>query len=521
MNNMKKFLLILLFLGLVSPVEAAWKLNPHTGKLDYYEVDTNTTYTAGDALTLTGTDIDFDGGASPGGELGGTWASPTIDDSLSVTSWNLTTPTIIGIANFNNAATTAGVIAIYEDTDDGTNNATITVPALAADTDYTLPIDDGDANEFLQTNGSGTLTWAAPAGSGDITAVGDVADGAAFTGTAGTYLVFNDAQGDGTLITADLSGAQTWTLPNASGTVAVSATSPVTLSAAGDVGLTVAKDIVAGVGLTGGEDNVLPGADADTTLTFASAELEGLTWGGGAGASIVWTFDLSGTDVAITFGSASIDIGAAALEIDEGKLTDSTIVSLDIKDATIAGEDLASNIAITSTGVQDFGGATSFEIPNGANPTTDAAGEIAVDTSTAPGSGVRFYGDAAYTLPGTQSKSFVINGTISNTSDFGNIWKPPYTITIKSINVTLTGGAASWSIVGHLDECDANGANCAGVDGATDITCTQGTNAADDGTLSNPSIDANDWIGWHTTSQTWTTGGTAGVTFNFTVDQVN
>lgn len=60
-------------------------------------VDT-TTYesglTAGDALTRTGNDFDFDGGASPGGELGGTWASPTIDDSLAVTSWNLTTPTL-------------------------------------------------------------------------------------------------------------------------------------------------------------------------------------------------------------------------------------------------------------------------------------------------------------------------------------------------------------------------------------------------------------------------------------------
>jgi hypothetical protein len=54
----------------------------------------NGVYTAGDALTLTGEDFDFDGGASPAGELGGTWASPTIDDSLAVTSWNLTTPTL-------------------------------------------------------------------------------------------------------------------------------------------------------------------------------------------------------------------------------------------------------------------------------------------------------------------------------------------------------------------------------------------------------------------------------------------
>jgi len=37
-------------------------------------------YTAGDALTLTGADFDFDGGAAPGGELGGAdWANITVD----------------------------------------------------------------------------------------------------------------------------------------------------------------------------------------------------------------------------------------------------------------------------------------------------------------------------------------------------------------------------------------------------------------------------------------------------------
>ncbi len=48
-------------------------------------------YTAGDGLTLTGADFDFDGGDTPQGELGGTWASPTIDDNLTVTGWVLGT----------------------------------------------------------------------------------------------------------------------------------------------------------------------------------------------------------------------------------------------------------------------------------------------------------------------------------------------------------------------------------------------------------------------------------------------
>ena len=113
-----------------------------------------------------------------------------------------------------------------------------------------------------------------------------------------------------------------------------------------------------------------------------------------------------------------------------------------------------------------------------------------------------------------ESKSFVLSGTLDTSSDFGNLWKTPYALTIRTVNVTAIGGGASWSIVGHLDECDANGANCATVD-SSDITCTRGTNAADDGTLSNASIDAGDWIGWHTTSTTWTTGGSVGVTFKF------
>lgn len=65
-----------------------------------------------------------------------------------------------------NGATSAGFLAINEDTDDGTNNMTFTVPALAADVDYIWPPDDGDADEVLTTNGTGTLTWEAGGGGG-------------------------------------------------------------------------------------------------------------------------------------------------------------------------------------------------------------------------------------------------------------------------------------------------------------------------------------------------------------------
>jgi hypothetical protein len=50
-----------------------------------------------------------------------------------------------------------------EATGGGTNSATIRAPAaLAADYTLTLPTTDGSASEFLQTDGSGNLTWATP-----------------------------------------------------------------------------------------------------------------------------------------------------------------------------------------------------------------------------------------------------------------------------------------------------------------------------------------------------------------------
>ncbi len=91
-----------------------------------------------------------------------------------------------------------------------------------------------------------------------------------------------------------------------------------------------------------------------------------------------------------------------------------------------------------------------------------------------------------------RTKSFVI-GEASTDDDF-LLWKTPVAITITHINGVLLSGT---NVVGGLDECDSAGANPAVVD--ADITFNGG-NDADDGTLTNPSIDANDWVKWHTTS---------------------
>jgi len=105
-----------------------------------------------------------------------------------------------------NGATSSGVIAIYEDSTDGTNFASFQSPALAGNTVYTLPTTDGGAGEFLQSNGSGVLTWAA--GGGGATAYDDIGDpdasgSIAFGAYTGTYTSATDGWG-GMLIDCSL-----------------------------------------------------------------------------------------------------------------------------------------------------------------------------------------------------------------------------------------------------------------------------------------------------------------------------
>jgi ABC-type branched-subunit amino acid transport system substrate-binding protein len=72
--------------------------------------------------------------------------------------------------------------------------------------------------------------------------------------------------------------------------------------------------------------------------------------------------------------------------------------------------------------------------------------------------------------------------------------------------------------VGGLDEANASGASASVVD--ADITATAGTTASDDGSLSNPTIDANDQLLWHTTSVSGVPTSVK-VTVYYTYDAVN
>ena len=110
---------------------------------------------------------------------------------------------------------------------------------------------------------------------------------------------------------------------------------------------------------------------------------------------------------------------------------------------------------------------------------------------------------------GVHSQSFVI-ASVTADSDF-ILWRAPYAITITAVHGLAIGDGTN--VVGNFDKCDGNGGNAVAIDSDMTLTST----VTSDTELSNASIDAGDYIQWHTTSVSGTNSQIV-VTFDYTVD---
>lgn len=111
-------------------------------------------------------------------------------------------------------------LQLSEDPDNGTNKIIWQAPAvLGANYTLTLPADDGGSSQFLQTDGSGGLTWATPAGSsvatptttGTVTSFVPVIQSGVLT-SASTTINLTTTDGYQTVLASDTS-SQTINLP--------------------------------------------------------------------------------------------------------------------------------------------------------------------------------------------------------------------------------------------------------------------------------------------------------------------
>jgi hypothetical protein len=142
----------------------------------------------------TGGDVVDDTSPQLGGDL-----DVNGNSIVSVSNGNIPlSPNGTGVVQITGNSTQSGTLRITEDTDEGSNYVDIKVPALAANVTLTLPNSDGNADEFLKTDGSGNLSFAEVSGGTSWQAVKTTA----FTAVAGEGYFINTT-----------SGAITMTLP--------------------------------------------------------------------------------------------------------------------------------------------------------------------------------------------------------------------------------------------------------------------------------------------------------------------
>lgn len=87
---------------------------------------------------------------------------------------------------------------IFKEASPGANIITVNPPSFSSDYSLTLPTDDGSANQFLTTNGSGTLSWTTGASaSADVSGPASSVDGEVAVFNGGTGKVIKSATGTG------------------------------------------------------------------------------------------------------------------------------------------------------------------------------------------------------------------------------------------------------------------------------------------------------------------------------------
>lgn len=153
-------------------------------------------------------------------------------------------------------------------------------------------------------------------------------------------------------------------------------------------------------------------------------------------------------------------------------------------------------------------------LPHAANPTVDAAGKLAIDTSAGAGGAVRVYTDGNYGLPVYIPGAPITVKDPTATSDYPVMWVP-YAITIRAVHY-LCIGATSWT--GQLQEADSNGANGADTQ-AADTTAAAGSTTTVT-SFSNAGIASGTWLMLKTTSISGTPTSIS-VSFEYTLDAVN
>jgi hypothetical protein len=183
--------------------ETADQINFYADNTKRVTIDsTGLTVNSGSIETAT---IDFTDGdnAITIADGGGITAAAGITSTAAANAFGASSVT--GALQLKNGSTSAGFIEFFEDSDNGTNKVTLIGPASTADITLTLPSSDGDSGQFLQTDGSGTLSFATAGGAYTAWAVKT----GNFTASAGDQLIVNSSSATTITLPASASAGDT------------------------------------------------------------------------------------------------------------------------------------------------------------------------------------------------------------------------------------------------------------------------------------------------------------------------
>lgn len=333
-------------------------------------------------------------GTTPGGELGGTWASPTLDDSVSTTGWSMGT--------FSGTTLTAGTVNI--DLLDGVG---------AVDMDYgSADITD---HTFV-TDGTGTAEIVLPAGSIDGTEI--LNDTVALTtDTSGNYVSSATASG-GLTLTGTEGGSLGVLLPAA--TDALSATtssgSGLQLLASGLTLLQGCSDnqVLKWVESTDTWDCSTPSGSGTVTATGGSLTSNAVVLGAG-------TTDTKVSTGITTDGGSQLNLGVNATTLGKLKLFGNTSGDATIQTPAVAGTATVLTLPAATGTLATLAGTETFS-----NKTVDPASNVL---------------SACIPVAVTDEYSNLTTGTAKVT------FRMPYAMTVTSVRASLVTVATGGTLV--------------------------------------------------------------------------
>jgi hypothetical protein len=353
-------------------------------------------------------------------------------------------------ARLVDATATVGAGATFaEATNNGSNKITVKAPnTLAADYTLTLPANDGDADQYLKTDGSGVTTWAAiPSGTFTIsdnqgtpnTDSFSTGGTLTFAGSAGIKTTISDNQVGiavdvtGTTALTSLADADEFLVYDASATanrkitaedigdyIYAGLSGDITVTEAGVVSI-AANSVALGTDTTGNYVATVAGTANQVSVSGSGSEGGAVTVALTDDVVLVGDLTVGGNDIKASGGTTALTLSGADVSV----AGDLTVTGNDIKSSsatalTLAGSDVtvAGDLTVTGNDIKSSS-ATALTL-SGAD--VAVAGDLTVTGNDIKSSG----GTTALTLSG------------ANVTVAGNLTVSGTTTTVNSTTLTVT-----------------------------------------------------------------------------------